>query len=66
MVNTFFIIQQNLAEYLLSGAGITEYKAGRVDMRFDSYDATHYRKYAKLNRYIISALVKSVSFVKGN
>jgi len=47
---------QTAMETILSGAGITEYRTVRVDMRFDSYDATHYRKYAKLNRYIISAL----------
>lgn len=41
---------------ILAGAGIEEYQVLRVDMRFDSYDARHYRVYAKLNRYLISAL----------
>lgn len=42
---------------IVAGAGINdEYKLLRVDMRFDSYDAQHYRLYAKLNRYLISAL----------
>lgn len=41
---------------ILAGAGIDEYAIVRADMRFDSYDADHYRQYAKLNRYLISAL----------
>lgn len=41
---------------ILSGAGIDEYTMVRADLRFDSYDEEHYRAYAKLNRYLISAL----------
>ena len=41
---------------ILAGAGIDEYNIVRADMRFDSYDKEHYRQYAKLNRYLISAL----------
>lgn len=41
---------------ILAGAGIDDYSIVRADMRFDSYDTDHYKAYAKLNRYIISAL----------
>ena len=41
---------------ILTGAGIKNYNIVRADMRFDNYDPEHYRSYAKLNRYIISAL----------
>lgn len=33
-------------------------------MRFDNYDPEHYREYAKLNRYLISAL--AVTYSVGN
>lgn len=41
---------------ITAAAGIAKYKLVRVDMRFDSYDPKHYREYAKLNRYLLSAL----------
>ena len=41
---------------ILSGAGIDDYSIVRADMRFDNYDEEHYLEYAKLNRYLISAL----------
>lgn len=41
---------------ILAGAGIKDYSMVRADMRFDSYEKEHYRQYAKLNRYLISAL----------
>lgn len=41
---------------ITAAAGIANYKLVRVDMRFDSYNPAHYREYAKLNRYLISAL----------
>lgn len=41
---------------ILIGAGIEDYSIVRADMRFDSYDTEHYKAYAKLNRYLISAL----------
>lgn len=41
---------------ILGGAGIESYSLSRFDMRFDSFDPEHYRDYAKLNRYLISAL----------
>lgn len=44
---------------ILAGAGIDDYSMVRVDMRFDNYDPEHYKEYAKLNRYLISALAVS-------
>lgn len=41
---------------ILAGAGIAEYRVVRADLRLDSYDEKHYREYAKLNKYLISAL----------
>lgn len=41
---------------ILIGSGIFDYKIVRADMRLDSTDGEHYRQYAKLNRYLISAL----------
>lgn len=41
---------------ILAGAGIDEYAMVRADLRLDSYDIEHYRDFAKLNRYLISAL----------
>lgn len=41
---------------IIAGAGIDDYSIVRADMRFDSYEKEHYRQYAKLNRYLISAL----------
>lgn len=41
---------------ILAGAGIKNYNIVRADMRLDNYDPEHYRVYAKLNRYLISAL----------
>lgn len=47
---------ETVFDTILAGAGIGEYAIVRADMRFDSYDSEHYRQYAKLNRYLISAL----------
>ncbi|NCB96104.1 MAG: hypothetical protein EOM35_06565 [Negativicutes bacterium] len=47
---------ETVFDTILAGAGIGEYNIVRADMRFDSYDKEHYRQYAKLNRYLISAL----------
>lgn len=47
---------QNVFDTILSGAGIKDYNIIRADMRFDNYEPDHYRKYQKLNRYLISAL----------
>lgn len=41
---------------ILEGAGIDDYTIIRADMRFDSYDKKHYKEFAKLHRYLISAL----------
>ena len=47
---------QTVVDTILAGAGIKNYQFTRADMRFDSYDPSHYTTYAKLNRYLISAL----------
>ena len=41
---------------IIACSGIDKYRITRADMRFDSYEKEHYRAYAKLNKYIISAL----------
>lgn len=41
---------------ILAGAGIKDYTIVRADMRFDSFDEEHYKKFAKLNRYLISMM----------
>lgn len=46
---------------ILAGAGINDYSMVRADLRFDSYDEKHYKDYAKLNRYLISALAVTYS-----
>lgn len=46
---------------ILAGVGIDEYSLARVDMRFDSYEDEHYKAYAKLNKYLISALAVTYS-----
>ena len=43
-------------ETITAGAGITDYWITRVDMRFDSFDKEHYKKYAKLNRLLVSMI----------
>lgn len=47
---------QNVLEVILSRLKVKEYKVSRCDLRFDSYDAEHYKSYAKLNRYLISLM----------
>lgn len=47
---------ETVLQTILAGAGIDEYTMIRADLRLDSYDTRHYRDYAKLNRYLISAL----------
>lgn len=46
---------------VLEELGIDACKIIRVDMCFDSYDAEHYHKYAKLNRLIISMFAQAYS-----
>lgn len=43
-------------ESILAASRINDYSIVRADMRFDNYDPDHYRRYAKLNRYLISLL----------
>ena len=42
---------------ILTESGIIDYRLTRADMRLDNYDPTHYRAFAKLNNYLISALM---------
>lgn len=46
---------------ILRKSGIGKYRITRADMRFDSYDGNHYREYAKLNKYLLSALAVTYS-----
>lgn len=46
---------------IITCSGIDKYRITRADMRFDSYEKEHYRAYAKLNKYIISALALTYS-----
>lgn len=41
---------------ITTSAGIDKYTFIRADLRLDSYDENHYKEFAKLNRYLISAL----------
>lgn len=41
---------------ILVGAGIVDYRLVRVDLRLDNFDQDHYRRFAKLNKYLISAM----------
>lgn len=52
---------QTAMDTILAGAGIDSYELKRFDMRFDSYDPEHYKEYAKLNRYLISAIAVTYS-----
>ncbi|MBE5955692.1 MAG: hypothetical protein E7253_04495 [Lachnospiraceae bacterium] len=47
---------------ILAGAGIEDYTIVRADMRFDSYDAEHYEKFSKLNRYLVSLMAVTYKF----
>lgn len=46
---------------ILSAAGIDDYSLIRADLRLDSFDPEHYKQYAKLNKYLISALALTYS-----
>lgn len=47
---------ETVFQTILNGSGVVEYTMVRADLRLDSYDQKHYKDYAKLNRYLISAL----------
>ena len=47
---------ETVFDTILAGAGIGEYTMVRADLRLDSYHDKHYKEYAKMNRYLISAL----------
>lgn len=46
---------------ILQAAGIDDYSLIRADLRLDSFDPEHYKQYAKLNKYLISALAITYS-----
>lgn len=48
---------KNTFSEILKENGIENYRITRADMRFDNYDKSHYLAFAKLNKYIISALM---------
>ena len=43
-------------QMILVASGIDRYRFTRVDLRLDNYDEEHYRLFAKLNKYLISAM----------
>ena len=46
---------------ILQAAGIDDYALIRADLRLDSFDPEHYKQYAKMNKYLISALALTYS-----
>ncbi len=52
---------KNVFNTILNENGICEYRISRADMRLDNYNSDHYLSFAKLNKYIISALALSYS-----
>lgn len=52
---------QDVFEEILKGTKIDNYTVARVDIRLDSFDAKHYKKYQKLHKYILSALAVTYS-----
>ncbi len=47
---------QTALNTILLDAGVKDYRITRVDVRLDSYDKEHYKRYMKLNRIITSLL----------
>lgn len=41
---------------IMADCGVNSYKTVRADLRLDSYDPNDYKRFAKLNRYLISAI----------
>lgn len=41
---------------ILEESGIDKYRLTRTDLRFDNYESEHYKAFAKLNKYLISAM----------
>lgn len=52
---------KNVLDEILEKNGIREYRITRADLRLDNYDKSHYQAFAKLNKYMISALALSYS-----
>ena len=51
-------------ELILEGIHAESYEIIRVDMRFDSYDPTHYKTYEKLYRYLICLMLMAYPSIK--
>ena len=47
---------QNTMQAILDASGISSYRFTRTDLRLDNYDEQHYKAFAKLNKYLISAM----------
>lgn len=47
---------KDMFEMLRNSMGIDNYRFLRADFRLDNYDSSHYQDFAKLNKYLISAM----------
>ena len=47
---------QDTFEMLRNSMGLDHYRFLRADFRLDNYDGSHYQDFAKLNKYLISAM----------
>lgn len=54
-VFTFSEFKETMGK-ILDETSIETYRFTRTDMRFDNYNLTHYKSFAKLNKYLISAM----------
>ena len=46
---------QTTLETIMKSCGVPEYKITRADLRLDSFESEDYKRFAKLNKYLISA-----------
>ena len=47
---------KQILDAILYRSGVDSYRISRADMRFDSYNGSHYKEYFKLHRYLLSAI----------
>lgn len=52
---------KKILDIILKENGINEYRITRADMRLDNYNEEHYQAFAKLNKYLISAVALTYS-----
>lgn len=52
---------KKILDIILKENGINEYRITRADMRLDNYSDEHYQAFAKLNKYLISAVALTYS-----